>query len=481
MTRTTTRLRGLVLIALLAAAPSRPTSLAETLPQPDIDKVPIVVVVFDEFPLASLLDIDLDLDRDAYPNFAALADHSTWFRNTVGVTPFTKEAMPALLTGRYPDRVPALPGTRHPHNLFSMLASEYDIVSHDALPVICEPTLCDETVATEDRDLFGVFGSTDRGHDAATFLDELDETSRPTLFFAHLVLPHEPWRYLPDGRNYQARTPMAGETDPPGRGHAWGPNEWLVAQAFQRHLLQLRFTDGLLGVIVDDLKREGIYDEALVVVAADHGAGFVPGFPKRLIREENAGYVGPVPFFVKLPHQRNGTIDDVPLQTVDVVPTIADVIDARTWADVDGMSGFATGPRPPRMLQKVLVGDSTDRLRAAVEHKFMMLGAGAEDPFMLTSPGTDIEIGSPADELTGAHVEVDYDVERYRDASLTDDEFPAWLMGRVIDPDVETVVVSLNGTVAAVTETYGDGEFQALLAPRYFDKPPNHLEFFTTQ
>ena len=462
---------------IVAFTSSPSASLTETLPQPGIDKVPVVVVVFDEFPLASLLDGDLAIDGDAYPNFAALAGDSTWFRNTVAVASFTKEALPAVLTGQYPEHVPALPGTTHPHNLFTMLGSPYNIVSHDHLPAICAPSFCNEQVGPGYRDLLKVYGTTDRGRDAAAFLDELRPTVRPTLFFAHLVLPHETWRYLPSGQNYEG--PMAGETNPPGRGRGWGRNEWLVTQAFQRHLLQLQFTDRVLGEIVDDMKHEGIYDEALFVVAADHGAGFVPGYPKRLIRESNAGYLGPVPFFVKLPYQQHGVVNDVPLQTVDIVPTIADVLDARTWDDVDGVSAFELDSRSARHLQKVVFDDSTDRLRGAVEHKLELLRKAAADPFLLTPPGTELELGSPIETQEVESVEVDYDVDRYRHASRKDDEFPALMFGRAEDPEVETVVVSVNGTVAGVTETYGDGEFQVLLDPRSFDRAPNRLEFFT--
>ena len=42
---------------------------------------PIVLVVFDELPLNSLLDADGSIDAKRYPNFAALAREAYWFRN----------------------------------------------------------------------------------------------------------------------------------------------------------------------------------------------------------------------------------------------------------------------------------------------------------------------------------------------------------------------------------------------------------------
>ena len=63
---------------------------------------PVVVVVFDQFQLAALLDREGNIDQAAFPNFAALADESTWLRNATGVAGLTPEALPAVLTGMRP-------------------------------------------------------------------------------------------------------------------------------------------------------------------------------------------------------------------------------------------------------------------------------------------------------------------------------------------------------------------------------------------
>ena len=41
----------------------------------------------------------------------------------------------------------------------------------------------------------------------ARFLDALGTGGRPALDYLHLVLPHRPWRYLPDGRRYDSPRP----------------------------------------------------------------------------------------------------------------------------------------------------------------------------------------------------------------------------------------------------------------------------------
>ena len=89
--------------------------------QVEIDNPPpIIMIVFDEFPLTSLLDENYQIDTVRYPNFAALADRSTWFRNATTVSEETVVAVPALLTGRYPDRFRMPRASDYPSNLFGI-------------------------------------------------------------------------------------------------------------------------------------------------------------------------------------------------------------------------------------------------------------------------------------------------------------------------------------------------------------------------
>ena len=69
---------------------------------------PVVVVVFDEFPVTSLMDERRQVDPIRYPHFAALAQQSTWFRNATTVSETTTAAVPAIVSGQYPDRPPAI-------------------------------------------------------------------------------------------------------------------------------------------------------------------------------------------------------------------------------------------------------------------------------------------------------------------------------------------------------------------------------------
>ena len=94
-------------------------------------------------------------------------------------------------------------------------------------------------------------------------------------------------------------------------------------QAYQRHLLQVQYVDGLVGHLLTRLEQVGILDEAIVVVTADHGVSFRGDTPRRAIGDKNAYEVGLVPLFIKAPHQSSGVVDTTPSRAIDVLPTVA--------------------------------------------------------------------------------------------------------------------------------------------------------------
>lgn len=58
----------------------------ESVPTVDLATTPpIVMVVFDELPLASLLDSEGQIDAERFPHFDALQQDATWFRNASAV------------------------------------------------------------------------------------------------------------------------------------------------------------------------------------------------------------------------------------------------------------------------------------------------------------------------------------------------------------------------------------------------------------
>jgi len=460
-----------------ATETARPLTIAEQVEQ---RFPPIHLLIFDELPMASLLDETGEIDRARWPNFARLGDMSHLFSNATTVGSTTEVAVPAMLTGRTAaEAAPVY--SLYPENLFTLLGDIYDVSSSDPLVDLCPPTVCDgappeailellatptpvdatsttmpptttstsvatgspvvadgpsaergsfrllfddamivfgHLVAPEGLDLglpsigagWGNFGGDltidepDGGPAPATdittttapartttapppttapvevevgrvpvgdvvevdaqavtaentaFLDSLitndarvadfraevaamRAADTPRLHYLHTLLPHVPWRLHPGGETY-VDVYLAGYFS------RWDGDETSARASQQRHLLQLAFADRLLGEYLDQLEREGVLDRATVIVSADHGISFLPGHPTRGVDSENLGGVAGVPLFYKLPGQTSGVRHHKPVETIDIVPTIAAQLGIDIPWTVDGHDLF--GPEVDR-------------------------------------------------------------------------------------------------------------------------------------
>ena len=91
-----------VTAVFLLVAPTSRLAWASASPQatarPGGEPAPVVMIVFDEFPVASLLDGEGNIQAEHF-QLRRLAADGTWFRNAVGVHQQTEKAIPTILTG----------------------------------------------------------------------------------------------------------------------------------------------------------------------------------------------------------------------------------------------------------------------------------------------------------------------------------------------------------------------------------------------
>ncbi|MDA8019842.1 MAG: sulfatase-like hydrolase/transferase [Thermoanaerobaculia bacterium] len=266
------------------------------------------------------------------------------------------------------------------------------------------------------------------------------------LYFLHLLLPHTPYRYLPNGRRYSITT----EHVPGLVGERWGSSQARVDQAHQRYLLQVRLLDRLVGRLVTRLNEVGIYDRAALVLVSDHGISFRAGELRRTATTDNADELLSVPLFVKAPGQREGRVVKEPFSLVDLLPTVLDLVDP------------GAGPRPREsmtwqdgLLPLVNVGGREwldpaflDRQRPTTEthHGRFTRPPAAEIPAMLRFREL---VGRSVDEIGWAPVETP--------AVVLDERLLPFgvgsplLRGRLLEPPDECcdLAVVLSGRVAA--------------------------------
>lgn len=309
------------------------------------DRPHVVLLILDEFPGDSLLGPGGRIDAGRYPNFAALAGDSTWFRNAASSYDSTTKAVPLILDGMRP-----VPGTApevsdHPRSIFTALAARgYRVEASEEATALCPPSVCPGAPTSRPAIIPRLNGG--RPERFKRFVRGIRAYSRPTLWMKHALLPHGPYLYLPSAARTRngARDLVPNMNGLRGFGHAY-----LTRHNEQRYLLQLGFVDRLLGRLIRQLKRTGIYDDTLILVTADHGFAWQVGVPtRRSVSNGNVEELTPVPFFVKAPAQRRGRVNDAYVQTLDVTPTIADVLGIRLRYRTDGSSAFSRAVRRRR-------------------------------------------------------------------------------------------------------------------------------------
>jgi hypothetical protein len=487
---------------------------------------PVLLIVMDEVPLLSLLDKDGLIDAALYPNLAALAGEGVWFRNATAVSDDTRWAVPAIVSGRYPQGSLMPTQADHPDTLFTQLAPTHRLEVVEGVTRLCRFAACNAPqaplaaravsladdlrilylhrlltddlrrtlpVLTGDWARFGVAGAverrerraqrmrrrverTQRGTDNMRFaIDFVGSIShddpQPSLYFFHSLLPHSPWQWLPSGQRNASRAPI-----PEAGVQAAAESEWGVALQHQRHLLQIGAVDRVIGLFVERLRSEGLYDRTLVVVASDHGVAFTPGLPRRQFRPETAAEIMPVPLVIKFPEgerQVPGTVEirgqrisDRNAETIDIGPTVLDVLGLEPTAKPDG----ASLRRPlveDRPTKRILFSegkasrtypDGGVDLGPALARKAARFGEG--NPFRVPRPARFATlVGRPLATLTvqdgGGRMAVD-DLSQFTDFRATADAVPFDLSGRLTSPGrgVTWVAVAVNGTVQAVTRTW---------------------------
>jgi hypothetical protein len=304
---------------------------------------PVVIVVFDEFPADTLIGPDGRIDAARYPNFAALAGTSTWFRNAQTVYDSTFKAVPAILDARMPRRGTAPDVRSHQPSIFGLMDRlGYDVIKVESGTAVCPPRICTGARSRRPGVLERLAGD-GRPARLHKWIGAIRDRPRPTFYFQHSLLPHEPWLYLPSG--HQSRPPGNDPIEGINRPEGFHDPR-LTDHNHLRHLLQVGYTDRQLGLIVRRMKRTGVFDRALLVVVADHGIAFEVGVKeRRQVSESNFEQVAAVPFFVKAPGQTRGAVNDSIVRNIDVVPTVAQLLGTKVWWKHDGTSTFSQAAR----------------------------------------------------------------------------------------------------------------------------------------
>ena len=151
----------------------------------------------------------------------------------------------------------------------------------------------------------------DGSETAAVAEDWIDKQTKPVFFFLHLYEPHTPYKPPEPYRSQYSSKPYDGE----------------IARV-----------DEIVGQFLTSLKDKGLYDKSLIILLSDHGEGLNDHGEEEhgmfLYREALQ-----VPLIVKLPDEKlKGSTVAVPVQLVDVVPTVLERTGIQPPAKLPGRS-----------------------------------------------------------------------------------------------------------------------------------------------
>jgi hypothetical protein len=492
---------------------------------------PIVFITFDAFAGNAIETPEGKIDAKRYPHLARLAKDGAWYRNASNVHENTVFSVPSILDGKLPKKGQQPIVADHPNNLFTLLGKTYDMNVAEEATNLCPPGLCSKTNRkgfgarmrefTDDvwivyeylslppsyrdnlpqiTDTWAGFRNAGAGTGqtrkkgpgyvlrhlregrVGRFRRALRKISqprnKPQLNFMHVFFPHEPRQYLPDGKEYQA----GANPDPSLEGPPSYNNDFLTRQGWQRELLQVGFTDRLVGEMVGRLRRLGLYDQAMIVIVADHGESFdvspkpappfVPGKLgfRRAATKHNLEDIATVPLFVKYPkgHGPKGA-DDRYVRDIDILPTIADVLGIRLPFRVDGRSLLDKSYRGHgEILEERTFGDPVKmdvqtwqaRRKDSIRKRIALFGQGDDQPGLFgAGPRRDL-LGKQVSSLAvsdGSAKATFLEPERFEDVDTEADFSPSYVAGRISGGQPgQDLALAVNGKIVSTGQSFND-------------------------
>lgn len=498
--------------------------------------LPVILIVLDEMNTTALLDETGRIDSGRFQNFATLADQSVWFPNAVASDLMTPQAIPAILTGRHPKpEAKLVPTSRdYPDNLFTLLGSRLPVNAFEAQTALCPEDIC-QTVSKNSSlrdmkfflsDIVYIYlnmvapsawanqlptldgqwtgfarknqphvdpakGFKNREEQFESFISEIEKSTDTKLHFLHILLPHIPYNYLSTGQMYNQSINHIFPEGIRDESSGWTQNESLIHVAYLQYLQQIGYVDHLLGKLLEKIMEKGLFDQSLIILTADHGVSFRPGRLRRGVTLDNIHDVLKVPLFVKLPGQSQGKIKEDLVAGIDILPTIADILDVKIPWDVDGRSMFSEKKTPRTKIQIASCGHFTaEQLDGfpSLEWQLRHFGAGTSlDRLGSKGPFPELIEKKVAEFYIAQSEKLRFSSEilqQFQYVDLRNEIVPALFTGEILGAGEQDLplAITLNGGIQATTTT---GEwvkmshyFAALLPESAFKEGPNPIELF---
>ena len=304
-------------------------------------------------------------DRDTMPSLCGLATEGTRFDNAYSVTSWTLPAHASLFTGLYPAVHQVIGSRGRLDDTYTTLAEALAGAGYQTAGFVSGPFLQPQHNLHQGFEIYDASPSNPEGNRAAhadvtnpgmealidRFLTEGRDDTRPLFLFAYLWDPH--YDYIPPSPFDSAFLPpdavpidVTGYETSDEVHPGISPGE--LAYVISQYDGELSCTDALLGRLWQRLRDLGLWDDAYVIVTADHGEEFFEHGAKghrNNLYEESVH----VPLVIKFPGTTAPATDSRLVSLVDLFPTALDFAGVDSPVEHHGLS-LSREPVPDRAL-----------------------------------------------------------------------------------------------------------------------------------
>ena len=356
--------------------------------------------------------------RDTTPNLDRLAEEGVRFTNAYSTAAWTPPAHASMLTGLYPSMHQAV---------------DYKSLS-PRIPTIAEVLRKNgyQTVGFVNNPAVGAFVGLERGHEAfyeiwkgvtsknpmlrgghylyrkfisaigkmdqgarktnrliKNWFKTLRDADKPFYMFVHHIEPHNPLNPPRPFRNY-FHSQIKGDVDQQkvekmaDNPLAFFTDSLKISDAENQMLIDLydgeiAYVDYIVGDFLNDLRDQKLLDNTLVIVTADHGEHFGE---HNLYSHVSSLYepIVHIPFIVRYPAAFQPDVTDVPVQYVDIFPTILEMLNIQPpfKAKLPGKSFLQKGSKYAIEMDRPLIAEWEGRIPEYIKDRLKASSSYAE-------------------------------------------------------------------------------------------------------
>lgn len=261
------------------------------------------------------------------PNYQALCEDSVLFQQAYCAAPTCSPSRAALLTGTYPHQngmlglaqrgfgideskhlarllrdqgwCTALCGVQHEYGYYTDHDKAYERLGY-------EHDLTADATKYDEKHL--VYWDAENAVKLGAWLEAYSE-DRPFFVSFGMHATHREWPDAPEIDDVYTQPPLNI------------PNNAITRQDYARYKESVRMADANVGLVIDALKKAGLYESTVIILTTDHGVSYP--FEKCCLKDLGTGVV----LAIRVPGARPlAKSYDGLVSHIDVVPTLLDIL-----------------------------------------------------------------------------------------------------------------------------------------------------------